>query len=277
MLTILEFLQLIYALIYFILTGGGVGRPLRHRGRQLVSRPQSGEAWLGDVRPDVSELSQKERDELAQLWLQDAAEEHASIAAFSKLSLSLQALGAPPELLRLTHQAALDEITHATLCYSLASAYAGRPIAPSMLPELLMPEPARDVQTELVSLAVDSLLDGCWAEGCSAIIASHRLSKAQDPTVRRALTILAKDEARHQELAWKIVEWCIHREPARIEEALTRAEVRIPMSSRLRGGDTETIAAHGYATDADVQEKLSGLREELKRRLEKLQITELAA
>ena len=76
------------------------------------------------------------RGALARLWAESARGEHASVPAFSRLSLSLVALGAPAGLVEAALRAALDEIQHARLAFSLASTYAGEPVGPGPLPEL---------------------------------------------------------------------------------------------------------------------------------------------
>src|ERR1700687_81589 len=58
-------------------------------------------------------------------------------------------------------------------------------------------------------LAVESLADGCLAEGFAAAIAGEALARAQDSAVREALEIIARDEASHAELSWAILAWCL--------------------------------------------------------------------
>src|SRR5207248_1646672 len=95
-----------------------------------------GSEWLAKTTPDASTLSLDDREELARSWLVEARAEHASIAAFSALSLDLMAVGAPPRLLERAHRAALDEIVHARVCFALASAYAGEELAPGAFPDV---------------------------------------------------------------------------------------------------------------------------------------------
>ena len=70
------------------------------------------------------------RQKLGEYWLHNARMEHASIAAFARLSLELLSLGAPPDLLRQSASAQADEIHHAEICFSLASHYLGEGISP---------------------------------------------------------------------------------------------------------------------------------------------------
>jgi len=126
------------------------------------------------------------------------------VASFSRHSLQLLSLGAPPDLLERVHQASLDEVRHARLSYSLASRYLGREVGPGRL----------DVRDSLGDLAPATILGSVVAEGCvgetvAAVEArlSHRL--ARDTEVAGVLATIATDEAQHAELAWAAVVWML--------------------------------------------------------------------
>ncbi len=111
-----------------------IGRPLLV-GDALLFAPAVRRAdWADEpLRPDTTSLTPEVRAALAAHFTAMAAMEHASIGSFARFALELLALGAPPALLRATHEAAADEVVHARLAYSLASAYAGEPIGPGRL------------------------------------------------------------------------------------------------------------------------------------------------
>jgi hypothetical protein len=54
-------------------------------------------------------------------WLYQGACEHASIASFSIHAVELIHIGIPASIISKVHSAALDEIKHAKMCYSIAS------------------------------------------------------------------------------------------------------------------------------------------------------------
>ena len=129
------------ALYVLMARGGGThttpGRALRLGGRTVAAPSADTDGW--DVGRSVSEpapLSPASRRALARLWTESARGEHASVPAFCRLSLSLLALGAPARLVEAAHRAALEEIEHARLAFSLAGAYAGVPVGPGPLLEL---------------------------------------------------------------------------------------------------------------------------------------------
>ncbi|MCB9684995.1 MAG: ferritin-like domain-containing protein [Alphaproteobacteria bacterium] len=220
------------------------GRPVLHDGAPVVApvvaRPSG---WNLAPGAGLANLDPAERERLAAHWLDAAVMEHASVAAFSRMSLDLLRLGAPPELLVATHRAALDEVEHARLCFSLASAYRGIPSSPG---PLTLPEAAGSSQAD----AAEALLrEGCVGETLAAVDAATRLAQARDPAVRAALEVVVRDESEHAALAWRTLRWMLAADPseelrARLSRAVaeeagrwTREAESVPVS--------EAEAAHG--------------------------------
>jgi hypothetical protein len=224
------------------------GRALRIRGKVISALLAPSSGWRdGDTRPDTASLSPGARDALAAFWTDAARAEHASIPAFSRLALTLVALGAPADLVEAAHRAALQEIEHARLSFALAEAYAGRSIAPGPIRELAR---ARAVTaSSLDELARESLLEGCLLEGLAAAVAWTALARAQDQAVRRALTIIARDESSHAELAWRILAWCCEAGGPALRRNLDGLGAAFPVFAGPPGapGQIEAeLAAHGW-------------------------------
>jgi hypothetical protein len=156
---------------------------------------------------------------LAEAWTRDALLEHASVASFGRFALELLGAGAPPSLVADAHRAALDEVQHARLCFGLASAYAGEDIGPGAF------DFGRGVAVEadLADIAVRTFLEGCAGETFGAVLAAEALAAATDPAVRAVLAVIAEDEARHAELAWRAVAWAVEAGGAPVREALRDA------------------------------------------------------
>jgi hypothetical protein len=169
----------------------------RGNGRVMIGRPlrdENGEAIVSDV----------EMDERARFWLEGAAAEHASVAEFARLSLVLMTMGAPPELLAETHRAALDEIAHAKTCFAIAGKITGITHSAGPLDVARAP---RDASIE--GLASCTLRDGCVGEAAAAMELEALASVEEDEDVATAIAGMAKDERRHAELAWSILEFAI--------------------------------------------------------------------
>jgi len=198
-----------------------IGRPLVVDGRAArapIARGDQG--WSpGKTAPVTAALDKKTRTRLARAWADDAAYEHASVASFSKLALELLAFGAPADLVRAAHEAALDEVRHAELGFALASAYAGEAVSPGPLPEALRPDLARD----LPSLAAAAVREGCVGETLAALVASAQFDVSTDAAVRSVLDGVRADEGRHAELAWRLVAWALRSGGDDVRAAVARA------------------------------------------------------
>jgi len=216
------------------------GRPLVIDGRAVTASLAGGAAPSCDA-PDARAAAH---------WTRAALDEHASVASFARASLALMALGAPLELVARTHAAALDEVDHARRCAALASRFAGRPVAFGPLPQALAPHKPAD----LAGLGLAALLEGCVNEGAAAELARRAAAAAVDPEVREALDVIARDEARHADLAWDTVAWCcaLGGDPVRacLADALDAAPTasraapsRLDDTSRALGVTDDVIAA----------------------------------
>ncbi|WP_433929898.1 hypothetical protein AB3662_39205 [Sorangium cellulosum] len=245
---------------------GVPGRPFTLEGHRRTAVPRAADsAWLargketraGGVTPSLAELTDEERETLAESWLRSALEEHASVASFARFALDLLALGAPSSLVEAAHIAALDEVGHARLGFSLASAYRGEPVGPAALP---MPGGV-SVAADLVSLARAAAEEGCVGETVAALMAAEQRARAGDPAVRAALEAIAEDEARHAELAWLTVAWAIGAggEPVRraVAEVFEAAAVSLgrphPAAAEPPRGRVAALAAHGHLGGAELR------------------------
>jgi hypothetical protein len=208
---------------------GCSGRALRVGRRVVATSAVDADGWEADLPvEDTAALPDELRSALARLWTESGRGEHASVPAFSRLSLSLVAQGAPASLVEAAHRAALDEIGHARLAFSLATAYAGTPVGPGPLTEL---QAARAVTaTSLAELGAESLIDGCLLEGVGAEVARRALDRARDRGARAALAVIARDEASHAELAWDVVRWCVERGGDPVRRHLAAALEKAPAS-----------------------------------------------
>ncbi len=186
------------------------GRPFYVDGTARKADVVDRTDWSCGPRPCTDDLSSIEREALAAAWSVDAQMEHASVASFARFALQLLAVGAPPELLEEAQRAMADEVRHAQICFSLASAYAGRAMGPGPLPI----DGALDESTDVASILVATIVEACIGETIAAMHAEVAASRSRDPAVRRALEGIAADEARHALLAWRFVGWMLERDPS---------------------------------------------------------------
>jgi len=224
------------------------GRVLRIKNRARLPELATGDGWSAQPVTLQIDLPAAERAVLGELWLLSARMEHASVAAFSQLSLHLAALGAPARLLAAAHRAALEEIEHAQHCFAIASAITGVSHTAGSIGAL---RASGGSTIDLTRLAIGSLVDGCLAEGIASDVAARGETAAAEPAIRATLAMIARDEAGHAQLAWDVLAWCLETGSDAVRTAVAnRVEVlgeeltpRLP--NMIGGIDERALAAYG--------------------------------
>lgn len=218
-----------------------VGRPfLAENGELQRATLRRSPAWLNKILPQLKGLSAHERERLATAWVEIAMGEHASIAAFSKLSLELLHFGAPAPLVEACHQAALDEVEHARGAFALASAYAGENLGPGILD--MGNKVALAESYAAMALAVAH--EGCRDETLSTLVAAESIRLVHDPVVRWFLEQVVRDETRHAAFSWRLLQWTLRvapTDPTIMEEI---DEILLADSSSTPSMNLESPFAH---------------------------------
>lgn len=242
-------------------TGGGWGRPLRVKGKQLHPELKEGADWTAGDRPSRDGLDSATCAALEGLWLHDAQKEHASVPAFSRISWLLAAVGAPAELMAWSHRAALEEIDHAQRCFALAAGYGGRTFTVEPMPDLLLGG-FSDVKDPVVTLALESLKDGCLLEDFNADIAAKCATVCEEPVTRAVLLQIAREERSHADFSWAVIDWALATHGARVAPALENAlgsleQVARPTTANAEKqklvdlADLAALRRHGRLEDAE--------------------------
>ncbi|MEZ6183480.1 MAG: hypothetical protein R3F62_00535 [Planctomycetota bacterium] len=232
----------------------GCGRPFRLDGELQEPEPAPTPDWLLPVALDPAGCGPALRMTLRAEWLRAAAAEHASVASFARVAQQLLAAGAPPALVQRALLAAQDEVRHAQLCYSLASAYGGQALGPAPFPAACVPErrPTWTRPELLERLALEALTDGCLNEGFATVTAAAAAERALVPAVQKVWSLIAGDEATHAELGWAVLAWCLEQEPtlaARVEHALETLPDALPTSAPLDLAEQQR--AHGLLAQGE--------------------------
>jgi hypothetical protein len=142
-------------------------------------------------------------------WLARAAHlETASVPAFDRLARELAAHGAPASLVARARAAKRDERRHTRVMTALARRLGAQvPDSP--------PFKIQQVRT-LEEIAVENAVEGCVRETLGAVVARHQATWAADPHIRAAMRMIARDEARHADLAWDVDAWISGQSPASV-------------------------------------------------------------
>jgi hypothetical protein len=260
---------------YVATVGFSRGRQLRRFGRVLLPGVRSSSAWT-TARVALGESSAVPPG-VADRWRENGKTEHASVAAFARLTLDLMALGAPPTLIAAANQDALDEIRHTELCFSLARSLDGKEMGPGPFPQArraaTLPSSRR---LALARLAVDSLVDGALHEGVSARIIAALARRCQAFGIRSVLKEIAADEGRHSANGWAAVAWCLQEGGPAVAEALKGAvralprQMRSPLPEAAAGGQWERWGIHGHALE---QQEYAAALAHLRQRVQEMTAT----
>lgn len=223
--------------------GACIGRPFQVEGTARTAEPEYRTDWTAPIADSISsELDSITKAALAQAWLRQARDEHASVAAFARLSLELLAFAAPPSLLRGAQQAMGDEIRHAELAFGIASYFSDETLGPGPLPvDGALPRPTlRDV-------AISAVREGCIGETIGAALAQQAALECADSALKEALEQIAADEINHAALSFQIVAFALGRDP-QLRGAIQIAfedRPEWPFSPRMPGINEQLFRAHG--------------------------------
>ena len=226
------------------------GRALRGPGGVLLAEIVERDGWTRTVDARRGAMSDDVRAALVEIWLRDAAFEHASIASFARLSLELIALGAPADLVRAAHRAALDEIEHAELALTIASELAGKTLGPGPLASQSTEAPS------FAGLARACFRDGCYGETVAAMLARASYEATREPELRGVYRQIAVEEQRHAELSFQIVAWAVARNAearAVIAEERDRLAASEPTYDPSSGPELTRYGVLAAATEAEVR------------------------
>ena len=182
------------------------------------AKVQGTRGWMGADVEAPRAFGEEASARAACAWLEDALEEHASIAAFSRATLELMALGAPSELLAEYQRACLDEIRHARACFSLVAALTGEDVSAD---RIAVEGPREDLD----AIIADVFWGGCVGESVAALCAQRALRGCEWEAARAALEQISEDEARHAALAWSTLSFFGEVEPERVRRVLEAVEV----------------------------------------------------
>jgi hypothetical protein len=225
------------------------GRPYVSDGHAVLAAAIGGDGWCAEV-PEPVALPPEVAAALQTAWEDAARDEHAAVAAFSRIALELVAFGAPAELVDATLAAAREEVVHARLGFALASRYAGAPRTAGAFPL----EPAIPRAQSLAAFAAATAREGCIGETVTVLVTADCLARTTDSAVRAALTRIIADEQGHAALAWRTVRWALDVGGPEVRASVAAvfaaaAAAELPLPERIADGPHRgLLAAHGLPT-----------------------------
>ncbi|HET8938155.1 MAG TPA: ferritin-like domain-containing protein [Polyangiales bacterium] len=124
--------------------------------------------------------------------------EAASVVAFERLARELTELRAPVALIAAAARSALDEVRHSVAVAEHARRFGAEPY-PAEVASIAGRTP--------FEIALENAVEGCVRETYGALVGQHQALLALDPAVADVMRVIAADEMRHAELAWRVAAW----------------------------------------------------------------------
>ena len=147
-----------------------------------------------------STQSESVRKLACNVWTYRLESELDAAERFRALAPTLQALGASPSLVEMAHEAACDELRHASLCRELIVHFGGalateKPRVPASSFAPVGFQGRERVLYELVALS-------CITETLSTALLGELVARAGDPVCKQAMHSVLRDEVNHSRLGW---------------------------------------------------------------------------
>ena len=159
----------------------------------------------------------------AQDWTERAVGEHASIASFAAFTIALMSNQAPPDLIRDSLQAALDELGHAETSFEMASLLMGASGNHQLLEPGVLPASKLVFDNNMTALALGAAQEGCvqetlsalemavevdeWTEAHGAREDGHQMGSDISELLMDKTRTIALEEGRHSALSWRTIHW----------------------------------------------------------------------
>jgi len=207
----------------------------------------------------------RDADVIAAEWRRRTEAEYTSAAIAQHVILWLIQLGAPPDLIRDGLGVVADELAHSELSAAVADCAGGTTGAPVIDPVSLVLDHGGDRATALVSSILRFF---CIGETLAVPLFRMLRRRCSVPIAVRALDRVMRDETRHRQFGWDVLDWTLLVGGRSVREALVKQapamlqEVASAYAIIGSGADTEmamspNALAWGLAPPSDYSSTVS--------------------
>ncbi|NVB78779.1 MAG: ferritin-like domain-containing protein [Kofleriaceae bacterium] len=154
-------------------------------------------AAAGDVPEAVSERVREE-------WRARIAAEYTSAAITQNLVLWLIQAGAPPDLIDQGLAIVADELVHSQMSHAVYTAAGGTKPPAIDRDQLGLARTTEALELDILRAAVRVF---CLGETVAVPLFSHLREGCTEPTARAALDRILRDEVRHRDFGWDLLDW----------------------------------------------------------------------
>ena len=143
-------------------------------------------------------------------WRARIAAEYGSAAITHELVLWLIQLGAPPDLIDAGLAIVADELAHSRLSTEVYEAAGGREPPAIDRATLSLPRGDAALPRAVLSACVRVF---CLGETVAVPLFRHLRERCTEPVARAALDRILRDEVRHRDFGWDLLDWCCQVDP----------------------------------------------------------------
>jgi hypothetical protein len=142
-------------------------------------------------------------DRVARVWQVREQAEHEAAMLFGGLACELAAMGFRESFCEMALRASRDETEHAALCRGVVDAHARdlAPLLPRHRTRLGPPSLSRRQRALYEAVALS-----CVTETLSVALLLEMRSCVRDPPAQAAVTRIVRDESRHSQIGWAVLE-----------------------------------------------------------------------
>ena len=202
---------------------------------------------------------------IAAEWRRRTEAEYTSASIAQQVTLWLIQLGAPPDLIRDGLGVVADELAHSELSAAVADRAGGAAGAPVIDPVSLILGGGGDPATALVSSILRFF---CIGETVAVPLFRMLRRRCSVPIALRALDRVMRDETRHRQFGWDVLDWTLLAGGVSVQDALAEQapvmleEVASAYAITGSGAGTETemspnVLAWGLAPPSDYSSTVS--------------------
>lgn len=212
---------------------------------------------LADKGPDAEVVTAE--------WRRRTEAEYTSAAIAHQVTLWLIQLGAPPDLIRDGLGVVEDELAHSELSAEVADSAGGDVGSPVIDPAAMIIAAGSDPSTALVSSILRFF---CIGETVAVPLFRMLRRHCSVPVAVRALDRIMRDEGRHRQFGWDVLDWALLAGGSSIRDAMVdqvpamMSEVVSAYAPTLNDDDSEaelssSVLAWGLAPPSDYSSTVS--------------------
>jgi hypothetical protein len=181
-------------------------------------------------------------------WFRRVQAEYRSAAITQHLGLWLIQIGAPPALIADAGRIVGDEMIHAEKSHGVFVAAGGAGAPPLLREALALAQSRGPLEHDVLRAGVEVF---CLGETVAVRLFKRMRQACTKPVARRALDRILRDEVRHREFGWTLLDWLLSTEHASASRALLAKELdemlrRIRLSYAL-GSEGHSVRSPPFA------------------------------